>query len=130
LGRDANPPDLDEFQILVEEALEGFPAEFRKLVFDNLAVIVEDIASPADAARAGIRNPMYLLGMYTGVPFTQWGRGYFSGPPDVIRIYRLPILAEVTSPEDIREKVRNVVLHELGHRAGLDEERLRELGIY
>ena len=124
------PPDLEEFQALVEEALEGFPEEFRNLVFDNLAVIVEDMASPADADRAGIRNPMYLLGMYTGVPFTQWGRGYFTGPPDAIHIYRLPILAEVTSPEDIREKVRNVVLHELGHRAGLDEERLRELGIY
>jgi len=130
LGGDTNPPDLDAFQILVEEAMEGFPEEFRDLVFDNLAVIVEDIASPADAARAGIRNPMYLLGMYTGVPFTQWGRGHFAGPPDAIRIYRLPILAEVSTPEDIREKVRKVVLHELGHRAGLDEERLRELGIY
>lgn len=130
MQKDTNPKDLDEFQVLVEEALEGFPEEFRKLVFDNLAVIVEDIASPVDAARAGVRNPMYLLGMYTGVPFTQWGRGHFTGPPDVIRIYRLPILAEVSRPEDIREKVRSVVLHELGHRAGLDEERLRELGIY
>lgn len=123
-------PDLDEFRTLVEEALEGFPEEFQRLVFDNLAVIVEDIASPADAARVGVRNPMYLLGMYTGVPFTQWGRAYFTGPPDAIRIYRLPILSDVRSGEDIHQKVRNVVLHELGHRAGLDEERLRDLGVY
>ena len=128
--REGEIPDLDEFRALVEEALEGFPPEFQRLVFNNLAVIVEDVASADEAARAGVRNPMHLLGMYTGVPFTHWGRDHFTGPPDAVRIYRLPILAEVTSPEDIREKVRNVVLHELGHRAGLDEERLRELGVY
>jgi predicted Zn-dependent protease with MMP-like domain len=52
------------------------------------------------------------------------------GPPDVIKIYRLPILAEVGPRGNLRDKVRRVVLHELGHRAGLDEERLRELGAY
>jgi predicted Zn-dependent protease with MMP-like domain len=129
LIRGDDPPSLEEFQDLVEEALEEFPEAFQKLI-ENVAIVVEDVASPADAARAGVRNPMYLLGMYTGVPFTQWGKGSFMGPPDVIRIYRLPILTLVKSAEDIREKVRNVVLHELGHRAGLDEGRLRDLGVY
>lgn len=130
MQKDTDLPNLDEFQLLVEEALDGFPEEFRDLVFDNLAIVVEDIASPAEAARIGIRDPMYLLGLYTGVPFTHWGRGGISRPPDVIKIYRLPILAEVGGKGDIREKVRKVVMHELGHRAGLDEERLRELGVY
>ncbi|MDI6831752.1 MAG: metallopeptidase family protein [Actinomycetota bacterium] len=123
-------PGREEFEELVVEALEGFPEEFRRLVFDNLAVVVEDLASPEEARRAGVRDPMMLMGLYTGVPFTEWGRGYYMGPPDVIRIYRLPILAEVGRGGDVREKVRQVVLHELGHRAGLDEERLRELGVY
>jgi predicted Zn-dependent protease with MMP-like domain len=129
LAWEGSPPDLDGFRDLVEEALEGFPEEFQELVFANLAVVVEDVASPAEAARIGIRDPMHLLGLYVGVPFTQWGRD-FSRPPDVIKIYRLPILAEAGSRVDIREKVRRVVLHELGHRAGLGEERLRELGVY
>ncbi len=120
----------EEFEGLVVEALEGFPEEFRRLVFDNLAVVVEDVASPEEARRAGVRDPMTLLGLYSGVPFTHWGKGHYMGPPDVIRIYRLPILAEAGARGDVREKVRQVVLHELGHRAGLDEERLRELGVY
>lgn len=123
-------PNLEEFQDLVEEALAGFPEEFQRLAFDNLAFVVEDVASPADAARAGVHDPMHLLGMYTGVPFTQWGRDRYAHAPDIIKIYRLPILSEVGSDDDIREKVRNVVLHELGHRAGMDEERLRDLGVY
>lgn len=123
-------PSLEEFEALVEEALAAFPDEFKRLAFDNLAIVVEDIASPADAANAGVRDPMSLLGIYTGVPYTQWGREHFVHAPDVIRIYRLPILAEVRTSEEIREKVRNVVLHELGHRAGLNEKRLRDLGVY
>ncbi len=123
-------PSLEEFETLVEEALAAFPEEFQRLAFDNLAFVVEDVASAADAARAGVRDPMHLLGIYTGVPYTQWGREHFVHAPDIIRIYRLPILAEVRTGEEIREKVRNVVLHELGHRAGMGEERLRDLGVY
>jgi predicted Zn-dependent protease with MMP-like domain len=122
-------PDLEEFQHLVEEALDEFPDEFLKLI-QNLAVVVEDIASPQDAGRAGVVNPMHLLGLYTGVPYTEWGRGQVARLPDVVKIYRLPILRECHNNAEVREKVRKVVLHELGHRAGLGEQRLRDLGVY
>jgi predicted Zn-dependent protease with MMP-like domain len=122
-------PGPEEFQILVEEALDEFPDEFLKLI-ENLAVVVEDVASPLDAGRAGVANPMHLLGLYTGVPYTEWGRGQVARLPDVIKIYRLPILSECHNNDEVRDKVRKVVLHELGHRAGLGEQRLRDLGVY
>lgn len=129
MREEGTAPDLEEFQLLVEEALDEFPDEFLKLI-QNLAVVVEDVASPQDAGRAGVANPMHLLGLYTGVPYTEWGRGQVARLPDVVKIYRLPILSECRSNDEVREKVRNVVLHELGHRAGLGEQRLRDLGIY
>jgi predicted Zn-dependent protease with MMP-like domain len=122
-------PGPGEFQLLVQEALDEFPDEFLKLI-ENLAVVVEDMASPRDASRAGVVNPMHLLGLYTGVPFTEWGRNRTGHLPDVIRIYRLPILSVCHNNREVREKVRKVVLHELGHRAGLGEQRLRDLGVY
>ena len=122
-------PGPEEFQLLVEEALDEFPDEFLKLI-QNLAVVVEDVASPQDAGRAGVVNPMHLLGLYTGVPYTEWGRGQVARLPDVVKIYRLPILRECRNNDEVREKVRKVVLHELGHRAGLGEQRLRDLGVY
>ena len=121
--------DRGRFESLVEEVLDGFPEKFQRLL-DNLAVVVEDVASREDAARLGLGQPMALLGLYTGVPFTQWGRDHYQGPPDVIHIYRLPIMAAVQTPIEIKEKVRAVILHEVGHRAGLGEERLRELGVF
>lgn len=128
-GDAGGPPDLERFQELVEEALDRFPERFLRLI-ENVAVIVEDIASPREASAAGVRDPMNLLGLYTGVPFTKWGREWSGHLPDVIRIYRLPILAVSKNDEEVRERVRKVVLHELGHRAGLDERHLRELGIF
>ncbi|MDY6796016.1 MAG: metallopeptidase family protein [Actinomycetota bacterium] len=128
--KDGEPfPGLEEFQEMVEEVLEGLPPDFKRLM-ENLAVVVEDVASSLDAARAGVRNPMQLLGTYTGVPFIQWGRDRTAAPPDIIKIYRLPILSVASGAEEIKDKVRKVVLHEVGHRAGLDERRLRELGVY
>jgi predicted Zn-dependent protease with MMP-like domain len=120
--------DRKRFESLVEEALDSFPEEFQRLL-DNLAVIVEDMASPQLASELGIEHPMQLLGLYTGVPYTQWGRGYYQGPPDTIRLYRLPILSDAHTPEEVKERVREVILHEVGHRAGMGEERLRELGV-
>ncbi len=70
--------ERDRFESLVEEALEEFPEEFQRLL-ENLAVVVEDMVSSADAARLGLNSPMQLLGLYSGVPFTQWGQGLLPG---------------------------------------------------
>ncbi len=118
-----------EFRLLVLEALEGFPDSLRRIL-DNLAVVVEDLPSPSDMRRAGVKDPMHLLGLYTGVPLTRWGRDRHARPPDVVKIFRLPVLFHLQPGEDPKEKVRLVVLHELGHRAGLDEGRLRRMGVY
>ena len=124
--------EREAFEELVEEVLEEFPERFRRLL-ENLAVVVEDVASPRLARELGLGHPMQLLGLYTGVPFTEWGKSRYQGPPDTIRIYRLPILAELRGGgedrERLKERVRSVILHEVGHRAGLDEGRLRDLGL-
>ncbi len=120
--------DLPSFQELVEEALDEFPEQFLRLL-DNLAVIVEDLASPEEASKAGVNDPWQILGLYHGIPYNQWGRDT-TRLPDMIKIYRLPILATARCPKDIRARVKAVILHELGHRAGLGEDRLRELGVF
>ncbi|MDN6565736.1 MAG: metallopeptidase family protein, partial [Actinomyces sp.] len=53
----------EDFEELVDQALESVPQEFWDLV-DNVAVIVED-DPPADQPG--------LLGLYEGVPLTERG---------------------------------------------------------
>lgn len=66
-----------------------------------------------------------LLGLYDGVPHTE-RRG--DEPPAVVSIYRLPLCAMCADEEELAEEVYVTVVHELAHAAGIDEDRLHELG--
>ena len=63
-----------------------------------------------------------------GVPVTEQSVLDPTGMPDRISIYRIPHCEIAVDAEDLREWVRETVLHELGHHLGLSEERLEELG--
>jgi predicted Zn-dependent protease with MMP-like domain len=110
------PPD--EFEDLVAEALDGIPPELSALM-RNVAVFVEDEAPEDDPD---------LLGLYEGVPLTERGDWYSGVLPDRILIFRLPILRECETREDVVEEVRITVVHEVAHHFGIDDERLHELG--
>jgi predicted Zn-dependent protease with MMP-like domain len=110
----------DEFERWVEEALEALPDELRGSI-SNVAIVVED--EPPDG------RP--LLGLYEGFPLTRRGSWYAGVPPDKITIYRGPLERLCGGdPECLRKEVRHVVLHEIAHHFGIDDERLRELGRY
>ncbi len=122
--------NLTEFEELILQALEELPDELRAPL-TNLEIEVDELPSRDDLERARIGNPMDLLGLYSGIPLTQVGRDRISGlMPDIIKIYKRPIEAVCRTPEDIKEKARKVILHEVGHRFGITDERLRELGVY
>ncbi len=122
--------NLSEFEELILRALDELPDELREPLV-NLEIEVHELPSRDDLAKANVENPMALLGLYYGVPLTQVGRDRVSGlMPDVIKIYKRPIEAVCRTPEDIKEKARKVILHEVGHRFGITDERLRELGMY
>jgi predicted Zn-dependent protease with MMP-like domain len=117
-----------EFDKIVEEALDSLPEEFsRKL--ENVDVVVEDEPSQGTLRRLGLSRGG-LLGLYHGVPLKK--RSIWSGPtlPDKISIYRIPILAICRTKEEMRQRIREVVIHEVGHHFGLsDREMNRNSGI-
>lgn len=116
----------ERFTDLVEGALSELPPVFAERL-ENVAVVVEDTASPQQLAKVNVDNPRDLLGLYEGVPLTSRSRGYAGVLPDRISIFRIPILAISHSDEQIKENVRNTVMHELGHYFGMDEDRLRRV---
>ena len=121
--------DLDEFEMLVEEALEGLPSEFLEHL-ENVQLDVEEWPSRSDLSEADLPpgSRRALLGLYHGVPNTERG-AFYMALPDRISIYKGPIEAFAgPDPQAIKDQVRRTVIHEIAHFYGISDERLRELG--
>jgi predicted Zn-dependent protease with MMP-like domain len=119
----------DNFEEMVTEALEMLPPFFHDRL-DNVEVIVEDWPDRHTLRTMGIRSPYGLLGFYHGVPLTERTTHYGLVAPDKISIYRKPIEAQCNNLEELRQTVHRVVLHELAHHFGIDDDRLYEIGAY
>ncbi len=123
------PMNRDEFEGLVAEAFDALPPTFA-LRLDNVAIVVEEFADRKTLRRMGLGHPSELLGLYHGVPLTQRTHDYGLVTPDLISIYRLPILSQCNSAEQVRALVGRVLRHEIAHYFGIDDDRLEELDAY
>jgi predicted Zn-dependent protease with MMP-like domain len=113
------------FEVLVERALSELPVEIAKLL-DDVAIVIEDAPSAEQSRLGGAEDDGWLYGLYEGVSAVEWGADY-AALPNKITLFRLPLEADFADPRDLAAEVRRTVLHELGHHAGISDERLREL---
>jgi len=110
--------DGDRFEELVGDVFDSLPEEMLEGL-DNVAIVIDD--RPEDGS-------LDLLGLYHGVALTERGHYGYGDLPDVISIYREPLLAIVDDEEELREQVRITLVHEIGHFYGIDDEELHNLG--
>jgi len=115
-----------EFEELVVLALRKLPKFFKKKM-KNVDVVVEDRASRDLLSEIGLQSPLELLGLYQGIPLDRRGFYYGNVLPDKITLFQIPIESICQTREEIEEKVKEVVIHEVGHYFGLDDDRLREI---
>lgn len=115
-----------EFEQLVVAALEALPWRFRDYL-QNIAIVVEQVPSRALLEAMDLWPERTLLGLYEGVPLTERGYSYGNTLPDRITIFQRPIEELCDTPHEIKEAVRETVLHELGHYFGLDDTQIDEL---
>jgi predicted Zn-dependent protease with MMP-like domain len=106
--------DRISFEKLVSRALRRLPREFAAKL-ENISVQIEDAPS---------QETLREMGQYQGVPLTERGWGYGNVLPDRIVIYQRPIEESASSPEDIEKTVAEVVIHEIGHYFGFDDDDL------
>ena len=115
-----------EFEEVVVVGLKRLP-KFIKKKMENVDVVVEPKASQEVLNEMGLRSPSELLGLYQGVPYDRRGFYYGNVLPDKITLFQNPIESICQTKEEVNEKIREVIIHEVGHYFGLDDERLREL---
>lgn len=113
----------EEFERLVESAIEGIPGEFRQLL-DNIAIVVEEEPSPEDYDLGELDPHSELLGIFRGIALTVRSWQQLPALPNQIAIFRGPILRISRSREEAVHEIRETVVHELGHFFGLSDHEM------
>jgi len=116
--------DRNEFDAVVEQALDRLPIRFAELM-SNIAVQVREAPDPATIRDLGL-DPRHdtLYGLYTGVPLDRRGGWYGNVLPDVIVLYRRPLLEGSRSRVGLIRQIQLTLLHEIGHHFGLTDAEM------
>jgi predicted Zn-dependent protease with MMP-like domain len=115
----------EKFEDVAEEVFEGLPRLFGDKI-DNVHIMVEDYPSEEVMHNMHVSKTS-LLGLYQGIPLTHRGTWYGTNPttPDKISLYQANIEAVCQNDEEVSERIKEVLLHELGHYFGMSELEIR-----
>lgn len=124
---DTLAPDAATIERLARAALAGLPELFRAHLGD-VVLRVEEFAEEAVLAEMGCDDPFELTGLYTGRPVGEKSSFDTSGLPDMIHLYRRPLLDEwIDTGVTLEALVRHVLVHEVGHHFGLSDADMHAL---
>lgn len=116
----------ENFKKLVAEALDDLPDKFKEKLH-NLAILVADRPSKEQLKKLKMNNNYFLYGLFEG--YVQSKRINFGAVlPDRITIFRQSICGHSSSIEEIRNRVKSTVKHEIAHHFGSDEKGARKAG--
>jgi predicted Zn-dependent protease with MMP-like domain len=118
------------FEQIVEWAYGTLPEEIRNLPdFPGIQVADEppDEMFEKMAKRRNWPRGTELLGCYSGIPRTEREHNLVQTAPDLIFVFRGPILR--CSNGNLPAEVKQVVWHEVAHWLGHDEGQVKELGL-
>ncbi len=117
-----NPPSADDIVRLGEEVLAELPDFVRRRIGD-VPIVVQDFAADEVLDELGIDDPFGLSGLYQGVSIAHREQAIATGVPDMIFLYRRPILDEwCEEGVALKDVVRTVLVHEIGHHMGLSDD--------
>ena len=120
-------PDADAMEAMARRSLESLPLAFREKM-GNIVLRIEEYADRESLEAVGLTHPMQLSGLYTGRPIGEKSISDPSGLPDMIHLYRQPILAEAAERGIAIERlVHHVLIHEVGHHFGLSDADMHAL---
>jgi len=119
--------NAEQFRLLAEQALNDVPECFR-LAMENVVIVTEDFPAPEILQEMDADSHFDLLGLYEGRPVTEREAVSCGTLPDMIYLYRKPILAMCTETgENIDHCIRHVLIHEIGHYFGYSDAEMEAL---
>jgi predicted Zn-dependent protease with MMP-like domain len=127
LWRPLKAPSLDEFEAMAIEAFRALPEKFRALCAD-LVIRIEDFPTDEVLDRMNATTEFDLLGLFQGVGLPFRSESAPTHMPNMIWLYRRPILDYWAEHDDsLGEIVTHVLVHEIGHHFGMSDEDMEQI---
>lgn len=116
-------PDASDIEMLARAAIDTLPDAFRKAAA-AVVLRVEDFAPEVVLTGMRIEDPFELTGLYEGIPMTEKSVMDQPSAPDIVWLFRRPILDEWVARGDVGlgDLVAHVTIHELAHHFGWSDE--------
>jgi predicted Zn-dependent protease with MMP-like domain len=117
----SHPPSLAEIETYALAVFQRLPKHFRDLCSD-LVIQVDDVASTEVLNALHIRSKFGLLGLFQGVGVPFRSESAPMQMPNMIWLYRRPILAYWATHDDtLGAIIQHVLVHEIGHHFGFSD---------
>jgi predicted Zn-dependent protease with MMP-like domain len=125
--RPVKAPSLEELEALAIEAFQRLPDEFRALC-QGVVVRVDDFPADDVLEELGAQTEFDLLGLFQGVGLPFRSESAPTQMPNMIWLYRRPILDYwAEHDETLGEIVTHVLVHEIGHHFGLSDDDMARI---
>jgi predicted Zn-dependent protease with MMP-like domain len=120
-------PSLAEFEAIADAAYRRLPERFRTLTGD-LLIRIEDFPTDEVLDAMGIESSFDLLGLYSGVDLARKSVMDVTSLPDMVFLYRRPILDYWAEHEEtLGHIITHVLVHEIGHHFGLSDADMEHI---
>ena len=121
------PPSLADLQTLAERALATLPPTFKRHM-GRVVIAVTEFPDEETERDMELESPFDILGLYRGVALPHQSVMDPRAEPELIFLYRRPILDYwCETSEDLYAVVRHVLIHEIGHHFGFSDEDMERI---
>lgn len=120
-------PSVDDIEEVARQTVAALPEAFRAAAAE-VAIRVVDFAED-DLLRDLEVDPFELTGLYEGIPMTEKSSMDQPMGPDVVWLFRRPILDEWAGRGDVTlaELVAHVTVHEFAHHFGWSDDDIAKI---
>jgi predicted Zn-dependent protease with MMP-like domain len=114
-------PSLAEIEAMAHDVFGRLPGRFRDLC-EGLIIHIDDFPTDEVLDELEATSEFDLLGLFQGTGLPHQSQGDIARLPNMIWLYRRPILDYWAEHEEaLGDIVRHVLVHEIGHHFGLSD---------
>jgi len=120
-------PSLEDMEVIAADAFRRLPETFRALC-EGVIIRVDDFPTAEVVAEMQLQSEFDILGLFQGVGLPFRSESAPAQMPNMIWLYRRPILDYWAEHEEtIGAIITHVLIHEIGHHFGLSDEDMEAI---